>query len=234
MFSPIGHSWQNAAMQKPFDIEVVRRNLRRIMDARDVRPTSLSKQLGDSPSLVSDLLNKTQDTKLSTIYRLADALDVPVDRLLASDVQPIETGPKLYLKGEVAAGLWREAYEWAREDWQAATGRSDIHAPADERFFLRIVGDSMDELYPEGTLIECLSVFAVEQIEPGRRVVVVRQRDDGMMEATVKELALVDGRPWLRPRSRNPAHSAFAVDDPGEGIEEVRIIAQVVASVRPE
>lgn len=149
-------------------------------------------------------------------------------------MSPLAVGPELFVKGSVAAGQWVEALEWPREDWQRLTGRPDINFSTEHRFFLRVVGDSMNLLYPEGTFVECVSVFAEPEIVPGKRVVVVRERDDGMIEATVKELVELEGRPWLTPRSSNPSHQAFALDEPEPGITEVRIIAVVVASVRPE
>lgn len=224
----------NQAVQKPFDIETLRRRLSEIMGKKGIRPTTLSLRVGTSPTLVQDLLNKTKDTKLSTVFKLADELNVPVSDLLADDIVAVPTGPQLYLKGEVAAGQWVEAFEWAQEDWQVLTGRPDITADIKHRFFLRIIGDSMDQIYPPESLIECVSVFGQAKPEPGKRVVVTRMRHDGLVEATVKELVDLNGELWLVPRSSNPEHQSFKADEVGDGIEEVRIIAVVVASVRPE
>ncbi len=224
----------NRPMAKDFDIEVLRKNLASIMARRNRKPTTLSLAVGKSPTLVRDLLEKTADTKLSTIYRLADELGVEISDLLRSDFQPIPAGPELFVKGQVQAGNWVEAYEWPAEEWQTLAGRPDISVPNQFRFFLRVAGDSMDEVYPEGTFVECLSIFAEPEITPGKRVIAVRARADGLIEATVKEVRMVDGKVWLAPRSRNPQHQAFAVDDVGDGIEEVRIVAPVVSSVRPE
>lgn len=221
-------------MSEEFDIAVLRRNLAAIMARKDRKPTTLSLEVGKSPSLVKDLLEKTGDTKLSTVFKLANALGVSVDDLLTSDLKPMPSGPELYLKGEVAAGQWVDAYEWPREEWQSYPGRPDITASIDHRFFLRVAGDSMDEVYPEGTVIECVGVFAEPEIKPGKRVVVVRERRDGRIEATVKELIEVDGRAWARPRSTNPSHQSFALDEAGNDITEVRIVAVVVSSIRPE
>lgn len=113
-------------------------------------------------------------------------------------------------------------------------GRPDITADPMHRFFLRVRGDSVNEVYPEGTFIECVSVFGRIEPVPGKRVVVVRRRCDGLIEATVKELVERDETLWLVPRSTNPSHQAYRLDQPGDGIDEVSIIAVVVSSVRPE
>lgn len=221
-------------MNGTFDIALLRRNLSAIMERRHVKPTTLSLRVGRSPSLVKDLLEKTSDTKLSTIFKLARALGVPVGDLLTDDLEPHPVGPRLFVKGEVAAGAWMEAFEWERDDWLVLTGRPDVQAPPEHRFFLRVAGDSMNLIYPEGTFIECVSIFGNVEMKPGSRVVVLRRRIDQLLEATVKELVEIEDALWLVPRSSNPTHQAFRLDEPGEGIEEVRIVAVVVASVRPE
>lgn len=221
-------------MQGPFDIDVLRRKLSAIMDRENVRPTTLSLRIGTSSTLVKDLLEKTADTKLSTLYKLADALNVSVVDLLDGDVESAPAGPSLFVKGEVAAGQWVEAFEWPMDDWQVMTGRADVSANIDHRFFLRVCGDSMNEVYPEGTFIECVSVFGQAEVKPGRRVVVLRRRRDQLVEATVKELVEIDGELWFVPRSSNPAHHAFKALDHDDDIEEVTVIAVVVSSVRPE
>ncbi len=102
------------------------------------------------------------------------------------------------------------------------------------RFFLRVKGDSMDQVYPDGSLIECVSTFARIEPKPGRNVVILRTRSDQRVEATVKEMVEIDGKMWFVPRSSNPAHQAFSVDAVDPDIEEMRIAAVVVSSVRPE
>lgn len=145
-------------------------------------------------------------------------------------------GPALYVKGEVAAGVWREAWELDPDEWEVFTGRSDIKAPIRKRFGLRVVGDSMNEVYPAGSVLECLMFDGDCEVEAGRRVVVQRTRLDGTMETTVKELVRdPDGVEWLLPRSTNPSFLPFRADQPDSlDIARVEVIAVVVGSYRPE
>ena len=151
-------------------------------------------------------------------------------------VDHVSLGPRLYVKGDVAAGMWRDAWEYEPDEWEVFTGRADISAPLSERFGLRVIGDSMDEIYPPGSIIECVKYDGLEQIPSGKRVVCVRTRAGGEMEATVKELVRdPDGREWLRPRSKNPIFQAFPADKPDDPqIVKIEIIALVVSSIRPE
>lgn len=64
----------------------------------------------------------------------------------------------------------------------------------------------MNEVYPSGTIIECIAFKGDEAIDNGKRVVVQRQRESLEFETTVKEyLRDKEGIEWLVPRSTNPS-----------------------------
>ena len=152
------------------------------------------------------------------------------------DVEVQALGPRLFVKGEVAAGVWKEAWELPEDEWEMFTGRADVKASPAERFGLRVVGDSMNEIYPPGSVVECVRYYGDAPIQSGKRVVVQREKLDGSLETTVKELVRTpDGVEWLRPRSNNPAFHPFRGDEPDRpDIARVEIIAVVVGSYRPE
>lgn len=153
-----------------------------------------------------------------------------------ADAEPIDLGPRLFIKGEVAAGIWKESWEFDADEWEVFTGRADVPAPLQKRFGLRVSGESMNEVYPIGSIVECVQYDHGDFIENGRRVVVQRERLDGTLETTVKELIRTeDGAIWLRPRSTNPSFLPFRGDVPDEpDIARVEILALVVGSYRPE
>lgn len=175
----------------------------------------------------------TREPNIAQLLQLASVLGVEAAQLIDPAVAAA-IGPRLYVKGDVAAGVWRTALESPQDEWQSFTGRADVTASADHRFGLRVVGDSMNEIYPPGTIVECVSTFGHIEPEPGKRVIAVRINHEGECEATVKELVEQEGALWLVPRSTNPEHRPFCLDRPDPGIREIRIAAVVVASVRPE
>lgn len=204
----------------------------------------LRKMRGLSQAKLAELIGVEQPTiqrwesgkrvpDLDNLMALAAALGVKPGSLLEGD-ERVSLGPTLFIKGQVAAGVWSAAAEWPEADWQSFTGRSDVHAKVEHRFGLRVVGDSMDMLYPPGTIVECVSVFGHAEAVPGKRVIVLRQNDRHEYEATVKELVEQDGQLWAVPRSHNPAHLPINLSEPEPGIVETRIVAIVVASIRPE
>lgn len=195
--------------------------------------SSLAERLGVEQPTVQRWEAGKREPDLGQLLRLAEVLDVEPGALLDHTIA-VAIGPRLFVRGEVAAGVWKAAVELPESDWLTFTGRADVTAAPEHRFGLRVVGDSMNELYPEGTILECVSMFGHAEAAPGKRVIVVRTNIHGDCEATVKELVEQDGELWLVPRSNNPTHRPIRLAEPEDGIVETRIAAIVVASVRPE
>jgi len=202
---------------------------------RGLTQAKLAEMLGVEQPTVQRWEAGTRTPDLDDIGNIADALQVTPGELFRMP-NITDSGPPLYVKGAVAAGVWREAYEWEDTDWVPFTGRSDLSYPMEFRFGLRVEGDSMNQIYPHGTIVECVSAMGGIEIVSGKRVIILRRREDLEFEATVKELIIEkDGTHWLVPRSDNPAFQApVKIDGPEPGIIETRIIAVVVGSYRPE
>ncbi len=196
--------------------------------------------MGVSPATYAQHENGLRGFPASKAERYGRFFRVAPEWLLyggrAANAAPADLGPRLYLKGEVAAGVWKEAWEVDPDDWEMFTGRADVSTPLQKRFGLRVVGESMNEVYPQGTILECIAYDGEVVIPSGKRVIVVRTKFDGTVEATVKELFRgEDNVEWLRPRSTNPAFQAFRGDAPeGGDIASVEIVGIVVASTRHE
>lgn len=194
-------------------------------------------QLADMVGVEQPTIQRWEKNKREPDYEaltsLAEALGVEPGAFFAEDVA-VPVGPRLYVKGEVHAGHWVEAYEWPEDEWKTFNGRADVHAKLEHRFGLRVIGDSMNRKYPAGSIVECISVFGHAEAMPGRRVVIVRRRDDMLYEATVKLLVEQDGELWAVPESHNPAFQSFKLSEPEPGIVEQRIAAVVVRAIIDE
>lgn len=132
--------------------------------------------------------------------------------------------------------MWREAFEWPQDEWiPFPVLLLDTRYPGAQRRVLRVRGDSMDQLYPDGSYIVTVNLSEIgRQPQNGDRVVVLRHHH-GMTEATVKEYRRdAAKRPWLIPHSSNPAHHALAIDDPGEDGAQTEVVGLVVGSQRIE
>lgn len=224
------------------------------------------------------LLNAGLD--LATIRRIRSRNQVPSPQILAKLEAALQAPPgylieavteraaparrieleTVYVRGAVQAGVWREAIEWDPGEWFPVTVPVDRLRPGLRRFGLLVRGNSMNRLYPDGTV-----VIVVKFAELGRpprtgdRVLVLRRSSsEDVFEATLKEYELdAQGRHVLWPRSSDPefqtpiilsgrdapvsngdesvpptTFASLLSHDAGEA--DLRISALVVGSYRPE
>jgi phage repressor protein C with HTH and peptisase S24 domain len=130
-------------MGRSVDIESIRRSLQRIMDQKGVAPTTLSLKVGNSKSLVKDLLERTDDVRLSTLIKLADALNVSIEELLER--------PQVPIAGYIGAGG-----EIVFEPYDGAVSDSFVLRPpgiSGDLVALMVRGDSMLPKYRAGDVI---------------------------------------------------------------------------------
>lgn len=134
----------NGMMDSDIDIASIREALRRIMKEKSVAPTTLSQRVGSNKSLVKDLLEKTDDVKLSTLVKLAGALDVSVDRLLAR--------PRVPVAGYIGAG-GMVIFEDIGEDIEPDHTVPAAPGVSGRLIALLVRGDSMLPKYRDGDII---------------------------------------------------------------------------------
>lgn len=217
----------------PHDLSQQIRSARRKMG---LNQSEFAERLGVNQATVSRWESgSTPD--INALDKISKLTGIDMASLVNADLLASHSGPTLFIKGEVAAGVWKEALEWERSDWMPYVGGSHIDAPITARFGLAVVGESMNEVYPPGTILDCVSCIhaGIEKIESGQRVIVVRRKFTGEVEATVKEYLETSDGAWLVPKSRNPAfQQPIPLKDGAEGVEETSIIAVVKGSYRPE
>lgn len=132
-------------MGSTIDIESIRANLRRIMGEKGVKPTTLSLSVGASRTLVKDLLEKTDDVRVSTLTRLASALNVDIDELLEK--------PRVSVAGYIGAGgqvMFEEFAEHSVDDSMLVPRPPGISG---HLIALMVRGDSMLPKYRDGDII---------------------------------------------------------------------------------
>ena len=138
---------------------------------------------------------------------------------------------RLKVVGVVEAGSWREVA--FAEDFDPPTLEAPAPIVESGAFALRVAGPSMDKLYRDGTYI-VVEPWHGGPLPVGRRVVVEREKPDGTVETTVKELVMgSDGELELWPRSNHPAHQTPVPYKDVDGVT-VRLIGRVTHAIVPE
>ena len=141
---------------------------------------------------------------------------------------------RIFVVGEVQAGVWREAMEESPDVRHYIETPEDQRYPGIRRFALRVKGPSMGDVFPDGSIIICVKLMDIgRQPLDGEYVIVQRVRRDGLTEATVKQYVLKDGQVYLWPRSQHPNYQQPLKLTPDGEDEEVLITAIAIRVDRP-
>lgn len=237
--------------------ESARRRLHKALEITGWKSTTLAKEAGVAPSTINRFLNQDvgHTVSLKTMAKVDDAVRrfleaQPFSRqVIQWQLEYFRDAPEaleptdsdiitIHVRGAVQAGRWAEAMEWPVDDWRKVSlPRPDGHR---SYFGLRVRGPSMNQVYPDGTILVCVPFHDYDHgLEDGDHVIVQRWQS-GQVEATVKELRRgPEGAVWLWPRSDHPEHQTpIALPRAGQdhpeydGTDEIRVVAVVVADYR--
>lgn len=212
----------------------IAKNLTRIRSAAGLSQGALAKLSGVSQQLISQI-ERGENSSTKHLPKLANALGVGI-----ADLDPTYSGPSpnarmVKVVGYVQAGAFEDAWEWSEDN------QYEVPIPADPRLRgyallgVETRGSSMNKRYPEGTvLIYTTAIHTYEQMKPGKRYIIERERADGTREATVKLLWTDEtGKAWLLPESTDPLFQQ-PIDIEGNTDETIRVIGQVRYAVARE
>ncbi|WP_337996206.1 XRE family transcriptional regulator [Oleispirillum naphthae] len=206
--------------------EGARNRIRLAMQITGWTSTQLARASGIAPSTLNRFLNqevkhtlsvptmaKIDDAVSSYLKKITDKHEAAVKAQIygisgSSSLEPVAADSiTIDVKGAVQAGVWTSAYELREDEWTPVTlPRPDSHT---QYFGLRVMGESMNLVYPEGTILVCVPMMEYDHSLIDGDHVIVQRWENGMVEATVKELRHdKDGQAWLWPRSDRPEFQA--------------------------
>lgn len=219
--------------------------------------TELARTCGIPAPTINRFLNKTKGAPknlnantISRIQRMAERLispSVAFKRGAASPrvAQAQRVAPlghrwairTVEVTGPVQAGAWRVTAEWSAGErylWPAP-----IEAEYQSNFVvgLEIRDDSVDVIYPVGTIVTCVAFTELGRgPRPNERVVVHRQGEEGI-EITVREYYVDhDANAWLLSRTSRPdLQESIALGQHKTPLPAgIKIPYRITASFRPE
>jgi len=239
---------ENAHMTKKPIISDVRDRQRawidQIRDKFDESYAGIARKSGVAPSTVVRFMNDeaaTHSLSATTEAKIAAAFNVKPAAKPA--LEPISDFNRVPVIGYVQAGVFQHGFS---QDYptEFVSVSPDHRYPSLPRVAFRVRGDSMDLLYPEGTIVLAVRIGDLARApKTGEKVVVIRQTN-GDQEATIKQIEIKeDGKVVLWPRSSNPEFSAAIVlpsmadlvEMPDNGCRpEYWIEGVIIQSIRPE
>ncbi len=181
--------------------------------------------------MVSDWENDRLHSWAGVADRLALLLGRPQGYFRDAAPTPVPAGG-IDVVGAVQGGVFQLAVEWPSEDrFQVPVAPLPGYEGVELRA-LKVVGPSVNQLYPDGSYVIVAPADDVE-VREGDRVVVYRSHG-GLTEATIKELRVEqDGSIALWPRSDHPDFQAPIRLDASD--QDAPVIAfVVVGSFRQE
>lgn len=199
----------------------------------------LAERLGLAPSRITEIIRGERLVKVKEMPVLAHFLNmrpVEVFEHLSGTARGVRmSGDHLPILGTVEAGCWQKKLMWDKEHPDTVSLPIPQKYKACRVFALSVKGDSMDLVYPDGSIVLCVSVCDIDR-EPsaGERVIVQRTNKDGEIETTVKELVQdKSNRRFLVPRTTSPEHQS-PLEIEADNSETVEVLAVVVASFQIE
>ncbi|GAA4247868.1 hypothetical protein GCM10022293_05100 [Azospirillum formosense] len=210
--------------------------IKRLRKSRGLNQHEFAEMLGVSQPTVSRWERDQQEPEFDQIVALAElAGESPQQFAYGERVNEELTLQPVFVMGAVQAGHWVEAVEWEREGWYTISLPPHPQFPNVKRFGLEVRGPSMNRVFPEGSVVECVRFEDIHAgPQPDDYVVVERHRTDGCIEATVKKFVIHDGEPWLLPESDHPAFQRSIQLNNGheDDVESVVIAGLVIGSYR--
>ena len=209
------------------------------MEAHNLNANGWAIEAGIRPTSVYNFIkgySKSMDNE--TYAELAAVMNTTTAVLMGeSDYSPA-VGQAIVI-GRVQAGNWQKAVTFIDEADTSIVpcvlpphiASKGTRAPV---FGLSVKGDSMDQVFPEGSVLICLPLYEMRgAVKDGDYVIVHRIDPDGLFEATCKQYRLVDGEMWLAPRSSNPSHMPINGKNNGDGVQ-VEVAAIVFGHYAPQ
>lgn len=206
----------------------------KIAEARNAKGWSqaeLARRIGTTQQQIARYESGENDVKSSVIIKLSAALDVTISYLLGltgeqSDIKPnrehvMHDMPVL---GRIAAGTPREAM-CTSDEWHAT--RDELWSSHRGGFWLIVAGNSMNRLFPEGSLV---LIDPDEEVRDGDVAAVFVNGDD----ATIKRVFFEGGRVRLHPESYDAEYRDRVIDRTDPDAPEFRVIGKAVSYTAPD
>lgn len=216
-----------------------RKRLDQFMSGRGLTAAEWTRRAGVNPNaLYNFFAGRSESLHQSTLEKLADAEHVTVSEMLG---ETLVTMPgdftRVKVVGALRPGDWKEAIEWPSEEqyfvWYPPV--SELYSGKD-MVALLLQGDSMDNAYPDGSILIVVPLDKwADDIDALPHVIVTRRNAAGLVEASCKELVVRDDdRAFLVPDSTNPEHATleipwpYAPDKAPNGGEDTISISHIV------
>lgn len=207
------------------------------MEEKEILAAPLALKIGRDKDYIRDYLKgRKKSLKVDDAQRIADVLKIPLNRLMAGHVDAAPGEQGLEVVGKVAAGIYKDISVEDQDEHRKpriAVAR-DLRFPHCRQYALEIEGDSMDELFQDGSVVICVN-FADSGLDFKQGMIAHVERHivgGQFVENTLKELRRNGKDGWvLHPRSTNQSHKPIPLT--GNETDEVVVKGLVIGKWEP-
>lgn len=204
----------------------------RIAEARKALSLSqqqLADRLGTSQPTIQRYESNERDLNSEKLIAMSAALGVTISYLLGFDDDQVipnraHVMHSVPVLGRIAAGEAREAIQQAGE-WHAT--RDELWRGHERAFWLVVSGNSMNRLFPEGSLV---LIDPDEEVRDGDVGAVFVNGDD----ATLKRVFFEGETVRLHPESHDAEYRDRVIDRSDPDAPDVRAIGRAVSYTAPD
>lgn len=190
----------------------------------------LANAIGTTQQQVAKWESGKVDPRVSSLEKIAGALGVSLSFLLGLDddpnfisVRPVPT-VRVPILGRIAAGTPREAFATS-DEWHDTPVSLVEHR--EECFWLVVAGNSMNRLFPEGSLV---LIDPDAEVRDGDVAAVFVNGDD----ATIKRIEYDSGIVTLYPESYDTEYRPRVIDQSDPDAPSFHAIGRVVSFTAPD
>ncbi|MBS5866230.1 MAG: helix-turn-helix domain-containing protein [Coriobacteriaceae bacterium] len=190
----------------------------------------LANAIGTTQQQVAKWESGKIDPRVSSLEKIASALNVTLSYLLGLDDDPnfINANPvptvRIPILGRIAAGTPREAFSCS-DEWHDTPTTLVEHRKG--CFWLVVAGNSMNRLFPEGSLV---LIDPTAEVRDGDVAAVFVNGDD----ATIKRVEYDSGVITLYPESYDAEYRPRVIDQSDPDAPTFHAIGRVVSFTAPD
>lgn len=230
-----------------------RRNaLRDFLRAHDLTAAELARRIGTANANLIYNLQKGRSGSLSIpiverilgLYR-----DTTFEALVGLPARPLPRSPvredsgwpghSVVVTMEAVAGRWATSAHMDPQRWELLPLSKRVPVARPRGFGILVGAPGAERAYPAGSVLLCRTQEYGEVLQPGTRVVVHRQRGK-LIEITIREVVVSEGRTWLTSCSNKAEFQEallvpnYKVERRTSGSPDFRIEGVVAWALMPE
>jgi transcriptional regulator with XRE-family HTH domain len=176
--------------------------IKELRQSRNLTQAQLAEMIGTTDATIQRLETGRRQLTERWAVQISTVLGVDVSEVFGQFLPAAAAG--LSVIGEVQAGVWRETDVSDEPKHPPLPLGHDPRYQGKRQFALLVQGESMNKVFAPGTFIVCVAWSEIGRQPREGDIVVVERRRDGMVETTVKRIAIQSRKLVLMPDSTDP------------------------------